>query len=65
VDSRPPDETADAMVAAAAEVARVHFADADGWCAGCLAIWGRLAPHPCGQAAWAAAVYAAYADPPD
>jgi hypothetical protein len=51
----------DAMLAAAAEVERQHVPDADGWCLGCLALWGRLVLiEQCTQLTWAAAVYAAY-----
>ena len=48
-------------LAAAAEVVRVHVPDADGWCLGCLAQWGRLVfIEQCTQVQWAAAVRAAY-----
>ncbi len=50
----------DRVVAFAVEVLRQHRSDADGWCTGCLCLWGRLAPHPCTQWQWAAAVHAAY-----
>jgi hypothetical protein len=52
------------VLAAAAVVLRQHRPDAGGWCSGCLTLWGRLAPFPCESAMWAAAVCAAYADPP-
>jgi hypothetical protein len=42
-----------------------HTPDAVGWCAGCLTLWGRLAPSPCESARSAAAVRAAYTGPPD
>ena len=53
------------VLAAAAEVLRQHTSDAGGWCSGCLTLWGRLAPFPCESAKWAAAVRAAYTEPPD
>jgi hypothetical protein len=52
------------LCAAAAEVLRQHAPDEDGWCTGCLGLWGRLVPFPCESAKWAAAVRAAYPDPP-
>ena len=51
------------VLAVAGEVLRQHRPDRDGWCTGCLILWGRLAPFPCATARWAAAVRAAYADP--
>jgi hypothetical protein len=50
------------VLAAAAEVLRQHRPDGDGWCSGCLAVWGRLVFFErCMQVAWAAAaVRAAY-----
>lgn len=49
------------MLAAASEVARLHVSDADGWCVGCLAAWGRLVSvEQCTQLQWAAAVQARY-----
>jgi hypothetical protein len=66
VHSDPADRADTApMLAVAAEVLRQHAPDADGWCGGCLTLWGRLAPHPCETAKWAAAVRAAYTDPAD
>jgi hypothetical protein len=51
----------DAILAAAAEVARQHVPDADGWCLGCLALWGRLVfIEQCAQLKWATAVHATY-----
>ncbi len=48
-------------LAAAAEVMRQHTPDADGWCRGCLALWGRLMLiEQCTQLQWAVAVRAAY-----
>jgi len=66
VDSDPAGRDGVAQVlAAAAEVLHRHMPDAGGWCTGCLNLWGRLAPFPCETAKWAAAVHAAYTDPPD
>jgi hypothetical protein len=63
VDADPAAADARArVVAVAVAVLQQHRADRDGWCRGCVEEWGRLAPHPCTQATWAAAVYAAYAD---
>lgn len=59
------DDDRERVIAFAASVLRDHVPDADGWCLGCLSLWGRLAPHPCEQAKWATAVYAAYVRPPD
>jgi hypothetical protein len=65
VHSDPADRADTARVlAVAAEVLRQHAPDVDGWCAGCLTLWGRLAPFPCEMTKWAAAVHAAYTDPP-
>jgi hypothetical protein len=49
---------------AAAEVLRQHTPDEDGWCTGCLGLWGRLVLFPCESVRWAAAVRAVYADRP-
>jgi hypothetical protein len=66
VDSDPADRDGiKRVLAAAADVLRQHGPDAGGWCTGCLTLWGRLAPFPCETARWAAAVQAAYPDPPD
>lgn len=54
----------DRAIAAAAEVLREHTPDADEWCRGCLSLWGRLAPYPCEQAKWAAAVRETYTRTP-
>jgi hypothetical protein len=35
-----------------------------GMCAGCLEAWARLAPFPCEQQRWAAAVIERYGGPP-
>jgi hypothetical protein len=63
VDGDPADR--DAVVhtlVAAADVVRVHVPDVDGWCLGCLALWGRLVSvEQCTQLHWAMAVRAAYA----
>jgi hypothetical protein len=51
----------DAILAAAAEVARQHVPDADSWCLGCLALWGRLVfIEQCTQLKWATAVQVTY-----
>jgi len=62
VDADPAARDAtDRVIAAAAEVLRQHVPDADGWCLGCLALWGRLVfIEGCTQVQWAAAVRAAY-----
>jgi hypothetical protein len=61
VDVEPVDRDGIARtVAAAEELLRHHVPDAGGTCWGCLEWWGRLAPYPCEQARWAAAVRAAY-----
>jgi len=62
VDADPADrEATERTLAAAAEVLRQHTPDADGWCLGCLAQWGRLVfIEQCTQVQWAAAVRAAY-----
>jgi hypothetical protein len=66
MDAEPVAQGAtDRVIAAAAEVLRQHTPDADGWCQGCLSVWGRLAPFPCGQAKWAAAVRKTYTSTPD
>jgi hypothetical protein len=66
VDADPvAQEAMERVIAAAAEVLGQHIPDARGWCRGCLSLWGRLAPFPCEQAKWAAAVREAYTDPPD
>ena len=45
------------MLAAAAQVLRLHTADRAGWCRGCSALWGRLVSvDQCTQVAWARAV---------
>jgi len=48
------------LFASAAEVVQQHLPDAEGWCGGCLRLWGRLAPDPCTQVRWAATIHAAY-----
>lgn len=58
-------DAAERMLAAAADVSRQHIPDGDGWCAGCLDLWARLAPFPCLQAQWAAATQAEYTRIPD
>jgi len=59
-----PDAAFARTLAAAADVVRAHIPDADGWCLGCLALWGRLVPiEQCTQLRWAAAVRAAYGTP--
>jgi len=66
VDGDPADRDAMArLLAVAVAVLRQHRPDAEGWCWGCLNVWGRLATFPCETAKWAAAVRAAYPDPPD
>jgi hypothetical protein len=40
------------------EVLATHVAE-DGWCRGCREQWGRMVPHPCTQAEWAAHVHEA------
>jgi hypothetical protein len=58
--SAAPDE-ASQVLATAVEVLRQHFPDADGWCMGCLGLWGRLVFHEqCTQADWARGVRVAY-----
>jgi hypothetical protein len=48
-------------LAAAAVVLHQHVPDVEGWCLGCLALWGRLVLiEQCTQRRWAAAVQAAY-----
>lgn len=47
------------VFADAVTVAGLHVPDRDGWCVGCLQVWGRLVPYPCTQAEWAQAVLAA------
>jgi hypothetical protein len=61
VDRAALDARARALAMAGAVIA-LHIADRDGWCAGCLDQWGRLAPHPCSQATWASALRTAYFD---
>jgi hypothetical protein len=59
-DSAAPDE-ASRLLARAAEVLRQHLPDADGWCVGCVLLWGRLVFYEqCTQAQWARAVRLAY-----
>jgi hypothetical protein len=58
-------DATDRVIASAASVLRHHTPDPDGWCRGCLALWGRLAPFPCEQARWAMAVHAAYNEKPN
>jgi len=65
VGGGPAAEEPDRVLAAAAAVQNQHVADPDGWCLGCLNLWGRLAPHPCLQAEWALAVLAGHDDRPD
>lgn len=48
------------LVAAAFRVTQVHQPASDGFCAGCLALWGHLAWYPCTQTQWAKAVLAQY-----
>lgn len=63
-DPAAPDETS-RVLRAAAEVLRQHLPDTDGWCLGCVALWGRLVFHEhCTQAQWARAIYAAYGRQP-
>lgn len=50
----------DRVLAAAAEVLRLHIPDAHRWCLGCLDTWQRLTPFPCEQAKWANAIIATY-----
>lgn len=66
VDGDPADRDAALArtLAAAADVVRAHVPDADGWCLGCLALWGRLVLiEQCTQLRWATAVRAAYPGP--
>jgi hypothetical protein len=62
MDSDPQALSAvDRTIVAATDVLRTHRADADGWCLGCLAAWGRLVFfEQCTQVQWAAAVHAKY-----
>jgi len=61
VDATPAPDPPERVIAYAAEVLRQHTPDRDGWCRGCLDLWGRLVfIDECTQARWAAAVHAAY-----
>jgi hypothetical protein len=62
VDVDPADRDGIARtVAAAGEVLRQHVPDADGWCLGCSASWGRLVLiEQCTQLEWATAVLTRY-----
>jgi hypothetical protein len=62
VDIDPAPDPQARAIAYAAEVVRQHTPDPDGWCTGCLNLWGRLTPYPCTQVEWAAAVHAADVD---
>jgi hypothetical protein len=63
VDRTPAPDTPDRLIAAATEVLRQHGPDAEGWCRGCLSLWGRLVTfEQCTQAEWVAAVHTAYQD---
>lgn len=54
------------LISAAREVIAEHVPDADGWCLGCLASWGRLVfVEECTHLAWAAAVRARYGRGPE
>jgi hypothetical protein len=66
VDSDPADrDGVRQLLTAAAEVVRQHTPDADDWCLGCLALWGRLVfIEQCTQLQWAAAVHARYGGRP-
>ena len=55
----PTTDGIERVLANAATIARQHVPDRDGWCVGCLQVWGRLVSYPCTQAEWAAAVFAA------
>lgn len=64
VAARPADAQAvQAIVDRAAAVLAVHTAR-DGMCDGCIEIWARLAPFPCEQRQWAAAVVERYGTAP-
>lgn len=52
------------LVDTAIATARLHTADAQGWCDGCLATRGHLAAHPCLSAEWARSVLDRYGDLP-
>jgi len=62
VNGEPDEDAALARTLAAADaVLRQHVPDADGWCLGCSALWGRLVLiEQCTQRRWAAAVHAGY-----
>ncbi len=59
MDATPAPDPRDRAIAYAAEVLRQHTPDRDGWCLGCLDLWGRLVfIDQCTQAQWVAAVHA-------
>ncbi len=63
MDATPAADSPDRVIAFAAEVLRQHTPDRDGWCRGCLALWGRLVFfEQCTQVQWAEAVHAFYAE---
>jgi hypothetical protein len=62
VDTDPAPDPRDRTTAYAADVVRQHTPDPEGWCTGCLNLWGRLTPYPCTQAEWVAAIRAADVD---
>jgi hypothetical protein len=61
VHTTPASDPWDRAVASAVQILlRDHTPDAEGWCRGCLTIWGRLVSFDhCTQARWATAMLAA------